>query len=95
MSPHDNDSLSEMEIRAMTHRVHTFRSHLPALLVWGMRDWCFRPECLHRLSSLLPQADRKELVEAGHYVMEDATEEVVASICDFFQRHPLTGSAAT
>ena len=32
MSPHDNDSLSEMEIRAMTHRVHTFRSHLPALL---------------------------------------------------------------
>ena len=70
-------------------------AHLPALLVWGMRDWCFRPECLHRLSSLLPQADRKELVDAGHYVMEDATEEVVASICDFFQRHPLTGSAAT
>ncbi len=32
MSPHDNDSLSEMEIRAMTRRAHAFRSHLPTLL---------------------------------------------------------------
>ena len=60
-----------------------------------MRDWCFRPECLHRLSTLLPQAERKELFEAGHYVMEDAAAEVVAAIRDFLQRNPLTGSAAT
>ena len=69
-------------------------AHLPTLLVWGMQDWCFRPECLHRLSSLLPQADCKQLPEAGHYVMEDAAEEVVATMCDFFQRHPLAGSVS-
>ena len=33
MSPHDNDSLCEMEIREMTRHAPIFRSWLPALLV--------------------------------------------------------------
>ncbi|MFN5916031.1 MAG: alpha/beta fold hydrolase, partial [Planctomycetota bacterium] len=50
--------------------------HLPIHLVWGMKDWCFRPECLRRFETLWPLAHSHELVDVGHYVMEEAPEEV-------------------
>lgn len=55
-------------------------SDRPAELVWGMRDWCFRPECLERLSQLLPRARVTRLEDVGHYVMEEASQEVNAAI---------------
>ena len=54
----------------------------PATLVWGMKDWCFRPECLDRLSLLLPQAKVQKLEDVGHYVMEEAPTEVGDAIQD-------------
>lgn len=51
----------------------------PIELVWGMRDWCFRPECLDRLLDHWPNANASRLPEAGHYVMEDAPDEVIAA----------------
>lgn len=51
-------------------------ARLPIHLVWGMKDWCFRPECLRRFEILWPQAHSHELVDVGHYVMEEAPEEV-------------------
>ncbi len=53
---------------------------LPTRLVWGMRDWCFRPECLHRLQGLLPQAITTTLPEVGHYVMEEAPHRVIEAV---------------
>ncbi len=52
----------------------------PTRLVWGMQDWCFRPECLDRLEHLFPQAKTRRLEDVGHYVMEEAAEEVIAEI---------------
>lgn len=52
-------------------------SHLPIQLVWGMKDWCFRPECLRRFQGVWPQAISNELVDVGHYVMEEAPQDVV------------------
>ena len=52
----------------------------PAELVWGMRDWCFRPECLTRFEQLLPQARVTRLHDVGHYVMEEASQEVNTAI---------------
>ncbi len=52
----------------------------PVKLIWGMHDWCFRPECLHRFQKLLPQAQTQELSDVGHYVMEEAADEVLAAI---------------
>ena len=49
----------------------------PALLVWGMRDWCFRPDCLERFERAWPQAEVHRLADVGHWVVEDAPEEVV------------------
>jgi haloalkane dehalogenase len=53
---------------------------LPSQLIWGMRDWCFRPECLRRLEQLLPEAQVTQIADAGHYVMEDASEQVITVI---------------
>ncbi len=58
----------------------------PTLMVWGMKDWCFRPECLDRLLTHLPKAEVKKLDAAGHYVIEDAPEEVLATVGDFLAR---------
>lgn len=52
----------------------------PTSMVWGMKDWCFRPECLERLSQHLPQAKIQKLEDVGHYVMEEAPQEVCLAI---------------
>jgi haloalkane dehalogenase len=62
---------------------------LPALLIWGMRDWCFRPECLEMLLELMPAARAVRLPEAGHYVVEDAYELILPELRAF-----LKGSSA-
>ncbi len=60
-------------------QLHRFQE-LPVHLVWGMRDWCFRPECLRRFQALLPDAKTSELADVGHYVMEEAAAEVIAEL---------------
>ena len=55
-------------------------SHLPIQLVWGMKDWCFRPECLRRFQKLWPKANVNELADVGHYVMEESPEAVQSAI---------------
>jgi haloalkane dehalogenase len=49
---------------------------LPIRLVWGMKDWCFRPECLKRFQSVWPNSQTFELGDVGHYVMEEAPGDV-------------------
>lgn len=48
--------------------------------LWGMQDWCFRPECMERLQKSLPAATRTELHDVGHYVMEEAPDEVESAL---------------
>ncbi len=71
-------------LQTLEQKLPAFR-HLPALFVWGMQDWCFRPDCLRRLQQLLPEARALEIQDAGHYVMEDATAEVLSAIEQFLQ----------
>ncbi|MEM9826078.1 MAG: alpha/beta fold hydrolase [Planctomycetota bacterium] len=52
----------------------------PIDLIWGMRDWCFRPECLRRFEAIWPHARGTEIADAGHYVLEDAPEETLSAI---------------
>jgi haloalkane dehalogenase len=55
----------------------------PILLVWGVRDWCFRVECLERFIDHWPQAEIRRLPDIGHWVVEDAPEESLACVEDF------------
>jgi cis-3-alkyl-4-acyloxetan-2-one decarboxylase len=51
----------------------------PIALIWGMRDWCFRPDCLDRFLQTWPRAVAHRLADVGHWVLEDAPDEFVAS----------------
>lgn len=58
----------------------------PILLIWGMQDWCFRPECLRRFQQHLPDAEVEEIAEAGHWVVEEATDRVIARVRSFLNQ---------
>lgn len=63
--------------------------HLPALadrrflLIWGMQDWCFTPECLRRFQQHLPAAEVVELEDAGHWVVEEASDTIIKRLDEF------------
>jgi haloalkane dehalogenase len=58
----------------------------PIQLIWGMKDWCFRPECLERFLKHWPNAEAHRLEDAGHYVVEDAKEEILPLMREFLAR---------
>jgi len=59
---------------------------MPIQLIWGMRDWCFRPECLERLRRHWPQAEVHCLEDCGHYVIGDAHERIVPLLKSFIAK---------
>jgi haloalkane dehalogenase len=59
----------------------------PILMMWGMKDWCFRPECLERLNYHWPDAEVHKIEDAGHYVIEDAADQVDSTVSEFLSRH--------
>jgi haloalkane dehalogenase len=61
----------------------------PIQMIWGMRDWCFRPSCLDRFCEAFPEAEVHRLEDAGHYVIEDAHERIVPLVRTFLEEHPL------
>lgn len=58
-------------------------SDRPTLIVWGGKDFCFNDRFLARWQKYLPQAQVRRIADAGHYVLEDATEEVVQAVSAF------------
>jgi haloalkane dehalogenase len=62
---------------------------LPTCILWGERDWCFTPRFREEWQRRLPEAEVHALANAGHYLVEDAREEVVAKIGSFLERNPL------
>jgi haloalkane dehalogenase len=69
----------------------TLESRLPTLanrpvqLIWGLGDWCFTTRCLDRFQQIFPQARVRQLPNAGHYLLEDAPDDVVEEIDRFLK----------
>ena len=57
-----------------------------AMIVWGGRDFCFNDHFLGRWRAILPTAAVHHLADAGHYVLDDARDEVVPLIRTFLER---------
>jgi len=55
-------------------------------LVWGMRDWCFKPDCLERFLEAWPNAEVHRLADVGHWVVEDVPDESTAIVEQFLAR---------
>jgi pimeloyl-ACP methyl ester carboxylesterase len=61
-------------------------AHLPTALIWGMRDWCFTPHFLDRFIEFFPKAEVHRLADAGHWVLEDAGEQVIPIVEQFITK---------
>lgn len=69
-------------LQAVERGLAGFRRH-EALVVWGGRDFCFDDRFLGRWRELLPEARVERLADAGHYVLEDAWDEVGPLVSGF------------
>jgi haloalkane dehalogenase len=63
-------------LASIEHALEGFSTR-PCQLIWGMRDWCFRPSCLDRFLRIFPEAEAHRLADASHYVVEDAYEQII------------------
>jgi len=63
-------------------------AHLPVNLYWGERDWCFTPEFRREWQARFPDAQVLAIEDAGHYVLEDAHEEIIPWLTKQLQRAP-------
>jgi haloalkane dehalogenase len=60
----------------------------PTQLIWGMRDWCFDKTCLERLQGIFPDAAVHRIQDAGHWVVEDAPDQIIDAVNDFLAAAP-------
>jgi cis-3-alkyl-4-acyloxetan-2-one decarboxylase len=58
----------------------------PMCFIWGMQDWIFPPEFLERFIEIFPEAEVHRLEDAGHYVVEDASERIVRIMEGFLEK---------
>lgn len=58
----------------------------PALIVWGLRDFAFQAPERERFELLFPKHRTVLLREAGHFIQEDAPEEIAAAIRDWYKK---------
>lgn len=56
----------------------------PMLILWGGKDWCFSDHFLEGWLQRCPAAEVVRFDQAGHYVLEDAHEEIVPRVARFF-----------
>jgi haloalkane dehalogenase len=56
----------------------------PALFVWGMKDFGFRPSMLCRLAAAFPDHVAVVLPNANHYIQEDAPDTIADAIAKRF-----------
>ena len=58
------------------------------MIAWGGADFCFTKNFYNRWLEIFPQSQAHYLADAGHYVLEDAGEEIIPKIKAF-----LTGAS--
>ena len=61
----------------------------PVLICWGGRDFIFDKTFLDEWLKYLPAAQVHHFADCGHYVLEDAAEEIVPLVRRFLAAHPL------
>jgi haloalkane dehalogenase len=71
------------EVEAGLHRF----TNVPMLVCWGLRDFVFDQAFLGEWRRRFPAAEVHPFPEAGHYVLEDAGEEIGPLVYDFLRRH--------
>ena len=61
--------------------------NIPMLICWGEHDFVFDLDYLGEWQRRFPAAEVHRFADAGHYVLEDAPEEIIPLVDDFLNRH--------
>ncbi len=56
---------------------------VPTLICWGLQDFVFDKHFLQVWREKMPHAQIHEFADCGHYILEDAKDEVIGHIQDF------------
>ncbi|HJZ60271.1 MAG TPA: alpha/beta fold hydrolase [Gemmataceae bacterium] len=62
---------------------------VPAVLLWGMRDFVFDRHFLAEWRRYFPHAEVRTWPDCGHYLLEDAPDEVIMRVREFLTKHPI------
>lgn len=66
----------------------------PILVCWGLRDFVFDRHFLARWRQIYPRAEVREYPDCGHYVLEDAADEIIPLVGAFLDDHRMIDSSA-
>lgn len=64
----------------------SFLNDKEMLICWGAKDFCFNDFYLKEWLRRFPDAELKRYGHAGHYLLEDAGEEVLEEVEEFFEK---------
>jgi haloalkane dehalogenase len=76
-------------VRGVEESLPKFRG-VPTLLLWGLKDFVFDRHFLAEWQQHFPHAETHTWPDSGHYLLEDAGEEVVGKVTEFLKRHPVS-----
>lgn len=65
---------------------------VPMTICWGMKDFVFDKHFLKEWQRRFPDAEVHSFADCGHYILEDASDEVIPIIEKFLTEHPLDGN---
>ena len=86
--PLDKKHISYEVVDEVEKNLQQFKS-LPILICWGLKDFVFDTDFLAEWKRRLPDAEYHEY-DAGHYLLEDAGDEVIPVIQQFLEKNPVT-----
>jgi pimeloyl-ACP methyl ester carboxylesterase len=66
----------------LQNHLHLFKT-TPVLIAWGLKDVVFDEHILNKWNDYLPHAEVYRFEDCGHYILEDAQDEVGKLIVDF------------
>ncbi len=85
LAPGDSGYALVAEVAAGLHRF----ADRPMLICWGEQDFVFDRHFRSEWQRRFPHAEVHSFADGGHYILEDAAEEVIPRIRDFLARHLL------
>jgi len=79
-------------VKKVDNRLKLF-SNLPILICWGEHDFVFDLDYLSEWQRRFPDAEVHRFPDAGHYVLEDASEKIIPLVQQFLIQHRLEANA--
>ncbi|MCA9603168.1 MAG: alpha/beta fold hydrolase, partial [Myxococcales bacterium] len=74
-------------VTRVTEKLHVLRDK-PMLIFWGGQDFVFNAPFLEEWRKHFPNAEVHEYPDAGHFVLEDASNEIIPHVRRFLGLAP-------